>query len=342
MTVASLGRSRFAWSAAVETVGAIRAHTAPPGAPHVARWRDRAARRVSSDDLRLLTDLADARVPYLPDFVIPPPPRPVHEMVDAAEAIATTDPAAIDYHLDIAFRDRPIRANVAELFGGPEGMERRRRAMPPSVRTALRDGPAALAERVAEAMLGYFDVAIAPDWPRVRDLLHADVAHHGLRIAETGPIALLDDLDADLTWGDDAVMLTRPFDLTIDWAHDGLLLVPTTTRLNGAMLCAEEPTPPMLVYPARATGPLWGTAEVAADAELVDLIGHTRAALLKQLAEPCTTGELSKRVGLTAGTVSYHLGILHRAGLIRRARRGSRVIYQRSDRAGPLRRIAPG
>jgi DNA-binding transcriptional ArsR family regulator len=339
MTVASLGSSRIASSAAVEVLGALRAHAVSAGAPHVARWRERAIRRLRDDDLQLLTGIAGGRAPYVPDFLTPPPQRPVIEMADAAEAIAGTDPAEIDYHLDIAFRDRPIRPNVAELFGGPEGLERRRQEMPEGVRLALRDGPVALAERVAAAMVRYFDAAIAPDWPRVRDVLQADMAYRGVRIAEKGPIALLDDLDHQLNWSNDAVELARPWDLTIDWAHAGVLLVPTTTNMDGVTLIAEAPAPPMLIYPARATASLWGEADVAAEADVVDLIGHTRAALLSQLSEPVTTGELSRRLGLTPGTVSYHLGILRRAGLVRRSRRGSQVTYVRSDRGHHLLRL---
>lgn len=336
MTPTSLGRSRFALSAAVETMGVISAHRGTPGAPHVARWRDRARERLDDDDLRLLVGVFGDGTAYVPDFLTPPPPGPVHEMVDAAEAIATTDPAEIDYHLDIAFRERPIRDKVADLFDGPAGLERRRRVMPPDVRMALRHGPVAFAERVATAMLRYFDAAIAPEWPRVREVLQADVAYRGLRIAEKGPIALLDDLDRQLTWSDDAVLLARSFDMTVDWADGGVLLVPTSARQNGVTMCAEEPFPPMLLYPARATAPLRDRTAVAAGAEVVELIGHTRAVLLKQLADPCTTSELSRRVGLTAGTVSYHLGILRRAGLVRRARRGSRVVYERSNGAHGL------
>lgn len=41
----------------------------------------------------------------------------------------------------------------------------------------------------------------------------------------------------------------------------------------------------------------------------------------------CTVGELTKRLGLTQPTVSHHLGVLRRAGLVQRRRQGRQTLY---------------
>ncbi|MFJ3789407.1 ArsR/SmtB family transcription factor [Kitasatospora sp. NPDC090091] len=83
-------------------------------------------------------------------------------------------------------------------------------------------------------------------------------------------------------------------------------------------------------YPARGLATVWHTATTAPPAALADLLGRTRARILTLLAEPASTTELAHRLDVTPGTVSQHLGVLHRAGLVTRARHGHLVLYLRS------------
>jgi DNA-binding transcriptional ArsR family regulator len=57
------------------------------------------------------------------------------------------------------------------------------------------------------------------------------------------------------------------------------------------------------------------------------LLGRTRAAVLRRLAAPCTTTDLARDLDLTAGAVSLHLTVMHRAGLLVRRRAGRSVLY---------------
>jgi DNA-binding transcriptional ArsR family regulator len=60
-----------------------------------------------------------------------------------------------------------------------------------------------------------------------------------------------------------------------------------------------------------------------------ELIGHTRARILTLLERPQTTADLAARLSLSPSTVSYHLGVLYRAGLLERRRDRRRVVYTR-------------
>jgi DNA-binding transcriptional ArsR family regulator len=80
---------------------------------------------------------------------------------------------------------------------------------------------------------------------------------------------------------------------------------------------------------------VWETRRPAPDS-LSALLGRTRAELLLQLAEPGTTGELAGRLGVTAGAVSQHLGVLRGAGLVATRRDGRAVLHLRTERAEAL------
>jgi DNA-binding transcriptional ArsR family regulator len=57
-----------------------------------------------------------------------------------------------------------------------------------------------------------------------------------------------------------------------------------------------------------------------------ELIGGTRADLLRVLEVPMTTGELARRLHLTPAAISQQLGLLRRAGVVD-ARRQGREVY---------------
>jgi DNA-binding transcriptional ArsR family regulator len=120
-------------------------------------------------------------------------------------------------------------------------------------------------------------------------------------------------------------------------ARGGLTLVPAVfgskLRIVADSLAAPDPRRPMLAYPAL---PAAGSARADTAHPAPELLGATRARLLADLDHPRTTVELGDRHFLAASTVSYHLGILHRSGLVTRVRTGNRVLYQLSSRAAAL------
>lgn len=338
MSADVLGRSRFGVSPCVEVVGSVRIlHRGEAASPHLARWRERALRSVPPDDLALLTALVPP-AGYAPDLLTPPPAGAFGSVEDETATVAATAPDLVTYQLDIAFRGRRIRPEVAASFGGAAQLESSRRPMPPVVAAALDGGYEAFAARAAAALRAYFDHVLAPEWDHVLDVLSADVAYRGDRMARHGALALLDDLHPDITWESGAVVLWRPFDVEVDWADDGLLLIPSATAGGRVWFNAERPTTPSVIYPARGTQQLWDAPATLGLDDVGELLGHTRATLLAALDRPRTTAELGRSQALTASTVSYHLGILHRSGLVSRRRTGRRVVYARTELAAALMR----
>ncbi|WP_368666334.1 ArsR/SmtB family transcription factor [Micromonospora sp. BL4] len=97
-----------------------------------------------------------------------------------------------------------------------------------------------------------------------------------------------------------------------------------------AVTVVDPRLPPRIWYPARGLATVWHTDAAVAPQALADLLGRTRARILTALAQPAGTTDLAHQLGLSPSTVSQHLGVLHRAGLVTRARHRHVVLYLRS------------
>ncbi len=216
----------------------------------------------------------------------------------------------------------PLRARLRSALGSFQG-----RVRPLSCHSATAS-PARAA--VADALEAYWDLLLAPHWPRMRAVLDADVAYRGRQLANGGAAALFADLDGRLRWDGRTLHIDGHHDdLDIDVAGRGLPLTPSLFA-RGTIGLVDQALPPYLTYPARGRAELWDGPPSAAAPILAALLGGSRARLLADLDEPSSTTELARRHGLSPGSVSQHLQVLHRAGLLRRSRAGRTVFYRRS------------
>jgi DNA-binding transcriptional ArsR family regulator len=78
----------------------------------------------------------------------------------------------------------------------------------------------------------------------------------------------------------------------------------------------------VLVYPARQP-------EVArpAPGRVVALLGRTRAGVLHSVRAPSTTGEIARRLLVSAATASEHMTVLRDAGLVTSQRYANSVLH---------------
>ena len=60
---------------------------------------------------------------------------------------------------------------------------------------------------------------------------------------------------------------------------------------------------------------------------LAALVGRNRAAVLRTIADGCSTTELAGRVGISLAAASQHASVLRDAGLITTHRQGSAVLH---------------
>lgn len=302
-------RTRFALSPLFELASALQVLRDPGRHSLQLPWAAWAHERVASLDLELLWLVQTGGGDYHPDFVAPPPRTPLPDVGAELERVLATPAAQVRYELGLAFEDGPA---------------------PPAVQRLIDDPPRWLPVLV-EQMRTLWELVIAPHWGAMRDVLDADVQHRARRLTDAGPGDVFAGLHPQVRWEDGALLVDRPYEQDVDLAGRGLLLVPVVFTWPEVRVMIEPPWQPTLLYAPRGVANLWGQEPATPDASaLGELLGRRRAAILAALDEPATTSALAARLPASPASVSEHLGVLRRAGLVVARRDGRRVLYARS------------
>ena len=299
-------RVRFAVSCLWEVLAGVRLLRGP-GVPAVHRhWAGRARSALPVDGL--LRALVAPTGGYTPDFLTPPPSGLAADLERELAGLRATPPAVVRAHLDLMPAETP-----RDLYADPHA------------------GLARLADEIA----AYWSVAVAPDWPRMRALLDAEVQRRARRLAEEGTAGVLNDLHPSVTWAGGVLRVAQPHCTAADVPEGaGLVLIPSVFVWPSVMTVTAGDVP-QLAYPARGVATLWERAGRAPDA-LAALLGRGRARLLVEMGTPLSTSELARRTGITAGGVSQHLATLRAAGLVVTHRQGRAVLNARTAVADAL------
>ncbi len=117
----------------------------------------------------------------------------------------------------------------------------------------------------------------------------------------------------------------------------GLPLIPSLLA-PAPMVNIDPARPPIIIYPARGAA----VAPPPTASAVPELLGRGRARVLAALGEPQSTLQLAAMLELTPAAVSHHLGVLHRAGLVHRSRRGRWVLYSKTTLADDLHAASNG
>lgn len=307
MTASSLATSRFAVSRLSEAFDGLRALSDPANSAHVRSWVRWARPRLRHLDMSLLHALVRTGG-YVPDFLVPPPPA-VEGTVEDDLADLRATPA-----------DR-VRAELALAYRG--------RSLPPRVRIALADGEQAFLDQAAEALRRYWYAVMEPWWPTVRTMLEDDIGYRARVMARHGAAVAFTQMDRSLRWDDSCLCIAAPASFDADWVNRGVIFSPSFFGGPHVYLTLQPWLQSVIYYPVRnvVNGRVLrpyddrhGSAE---------LMGQTRALILSHLDHPRSTNDLAARLGLSPSTVSYHLGVLYRAGLLDRTREGRGVLYRR-------------
>ncbi|MGW0433568.1 ArsR/SmtB family transcription factor [Micromonospora sp. NPDC003197] len=255
---------------------------------------------------------------YVPDFLTPVPATARPSLAEELRVVAAT----------------PLDRVAAEVAAGWAG-----HPAPPEIRRFGTDPAGGLAELVRQVRR-YFELAVAPVWPRLRAAAEGEIARRARLAAERGPQALLADLHPKLDWDGSALRLAngKPG----HWSLDGqpLTLLPAGFAGPRVYPMTAGPAGRALWYPPRGYGQLWAQAapsEPSAvralsepSAALAALLGSTRAGVLTLLAVPASTGEVATSLKLSPATASHHLTTLRDAGLVVGERVGRRLRYRRT------------
>jgi hypothetical protein len=307
---ADLLRCRFATSPLFETVNAVRAFADPRQRVYLRPWW-RVVRSAPPAPVLVALNPVNPAGAEVPDFLSQPPAAPAPRFEDQLAEVRTT----------------PVAHVVAELRRCRDTQpDRRARAL---IDELLAD-PAAGRDRLADALAAAWRQLVLPWWPKVRELLDADIAHRSRLLAGRGLGHVIDGLDERVSWAADSIAVRTSNDGECPLDGRGLVLMPSAFIWPAVVAVVEPPWLPTLVYPARGIGALWGERGADPPAAVARLLGRTRALLLAELAEPATTTALAARHGLSASGVSAHLAALHGAGLVGKRRHRHEVRYGRT------------
>lgn len=307
---ADLAATRFAIAPLFELNGLIRKLAAGRYGGLPRGWAERL--RPAYRELRRATELdavlALQRPGSGPSALAPPPRRGLDQQVaDDLAVIRAMDP-------DV------IRAEVSAAAGGP---------VSPEVGRWLARGD--LTGRIADTLAAAWDRLLADDWPALRAVCERDVVHRADQITRIGWRSATRDLHPGLSWaGDLAELDAFGDDRVIEVAGDGVLLIPSVFVWPSVAAHTGPGWPKTIIYPARGIRALWSEPAESVPGSLGRLIGRSRAAILGALAEPSTTSQLARTLGLATGAVGDHLATLRDAGLVDRTRVGRSVRYRRT------------
>src|SRR5262245_22634434 len=226
-----VARLRFAFSPMWEVVSSLRVLRHPGRHPLHLPWVRAVRPRVRALDLGELFALVPM-TGYFPDFLTPPPDTTLPGFHAELDRVRETSPETALAELDELVSPDPARL------------------------AAFAADPAAGVQRVAVALEGYWELALAEFWPRVHALLEADVMWRSRRLASGGVRELFADLHDSVTWHGDRLLIVHDYAYDGPITGDGLLLVPSAFRGPRVGLM-WEPYQPTMWYPARGIGNLW-------------------------------------------------------------------------------------
>jgi len=307
---ADLASVRFARSPMLELACSVQVLTGTTGQTMHLPWLAATRPRLAGVSLELLPALL-GNPARLPDFLLPK----VADIAEALEVVRGHDGDA-------------VRADLDEVFP----------VLPTSLRP-LYDAPERCLGQVADELVAYWEAAINPVWQRLCALYAADLEHRTAALTAGGVTRLLSTLHPEIRYSGEWLRIRKPL------VHHrqvlggtGILLVPCVFAWPRPLASTRPDCQPTITYVPRGIGQIWLSS--TASAPLGELLGHSRAALLAHLDLPLSTTQLAANLGMSAPTISQHLSVLLRTGLVRRRRTGRIVLYQRTSLATRL--LRPG
>jgi DNA-binding transcriptional ArsR family regulator len=273
--------------------------------------RRRIATALRDNDLRLAAPLLRGNDRgYIPDFLVPPP----HSFDTGLQH---------ELHCLVTSPAERIGNDIHDFLGGTSRHDAR------AILDALEHGETHLARVLAGQLRQLWDIVLAAAWPAVHDRMEADIAQRSATIARDGYITMISQMCPTLAWHEGSLhiarRLIRPAGQPRPASHlhaETIIFAPSAFTPT-AMVCIDAGHILTVRYP------LARRAAAAPAAGIATVVGQTRAQILAALATSRTTQQLARDLHLTPSTISYHLQLLHRAGLVTRTRLSRQVLYQR-------------
>mgnify|MGYP001158819691 CR=1 FL=1 len=324
LTPDDLADMRFAYSPLVELATSYRILHVPKMQSHYLRWVDEAQRALFDTDLPYMRALL-GYPGYIPDFLTPTPMTTNQSVEDEITGMLNTPPEV-------------VRGNIQTLMAHADCVDQQ---FVDVWQNFLNYPHESLLCLVDELRLYWLRV-LAHHWPRMKTVLDGDILYKARQLAVGGPSGLFADLHPDVTYepgqlqvnkGHSRAGATFEMDLTLN--GQGIQLVPAIFSASKIHWQIVPEWHPMLIYSPRGAG-LWRQEVPGVDQSLELLLGAGKARVLQELETPANTGEIARKLSITAGAVSQHLSRLNQAGLVEPHRSGKVVFYHLTPRGQQL------
>jgi DNA-binding transcriptional ArsR family regulator len=184
----------------------------------------------------------------------------------------------------------------------------------------------------------YHDVAVKPYWQVIRSHIRADRDKRAGQIADGGVENLLVNLHPAVEWITPILHVDSPDDRDLRLAGHGLVLAPSFFCWQTPIVRAEPGKQPVLVYPVEHTPDWIGAPAAPRPGSLTALLGRTRAAVLRSIAEApfLNTSQLAQATGISLAGASQHAAVLRDAGLVVTLRQQGSARHKLSERGATL------
>ncbi|HUK72697.1 MAG TPA: DUF5937 family protein [Streptosporangiaceae bacterium] len=179
---------------------------------------------------------------------------------------------------------------------------------------------------------------LADSWPRVWSGFRAEQARQCRVLTEHGVAAALRALHPAVTWSGTVLQIAEAREKDFYPGGAGITLLPSVLWTGHPMVGAHPDGSTVIIYPALTPLPL---IDQIADDPVGELLGRTRAAVLRLTSSERTTTELAAELGVSAASVSGHTKTLREAGLIVTTRAGKAVLHSLSPLGSRLLEGAP-
>jgi AraC-like DNA-binding protein len=239
-------------------------------------WRARTADALGGGRLDLLAAITmRANTRSAPDFIAPHPAEYEAGLEAELHEVATASATRVGYEMTQLLRGNCVYAHG---YSRPS----------PVLLEALDRGERDFAETVAGQLQLFWEAALAPDWPRIRHGLEADIGYRSTRIARCGYAEMLNTIDPGVTWRAGALHLARYNSL--DVTADAIVFTPTPFGSH-TVLCLDAPDaplrrPPFISYPSMSAGGRLPRATAGESSRPVVLLRTIQAFIDQNLANP--------------------------------------------------------
>lgn len=314
LSLDALGQTRFAYSPLGEVASSLRALGGDQVSSALHPW----VRSISTNLTSIDFDVLQAAAPpgnIAPHFLYPWSTDPNTTIDHQLELLHDVPDEKIRQDLRVSWGSRPVTATAQELMAG---------------------GPA-IRRRLISALAEYWEMAIQPHWFQIRAVLDDDVSYRARQVLAGGLYDLLSDLHPEVTLESGVLHVDKPHLPDASYDDAELILLPSVFVWPRLIVGQDTPGQFDMVYAARGVGRVWETdnSPDAGDA-LGALLGRTRAIILARLEVPLSTTQLSRQLGQSPPTISEHLSVLRRNGLLTSWRSGRSVLYRRTPLASSI------